>query len=137
MAEPRVPDLAGTDAQHGGAAPDDEVRLELPALEGYGRVARVAAAALALRANLGFSLVEDARLAMEAVTERCLPLAHHDRLVLRFRIGAGRLDVVLSEADLSERTAGELTTALTPLVHDVFVDAAAGTVAFGLRRRPQ
>lgn len=48
-----------------GLTPPDQISLQLPALPEYGRVARVAAAHLALRKGFSIAEIDDLRLAMD------------------------------------------------------------------------
>jgi anti-sigma regulatory factor (Ser/Thr protein kinase) len=55
---------------------DDHIRLALPADAEYGRIARIAAAGLALRMGFSYREIEDLRL---AVDEAIILLLRHDR----------------------------------------------------------
>lgn len=61
----------------------DEIQLELPAAVEYGRVARIAAAHLALRRGFSLNEIDDLRLVMDEAAA----------MLLRGRSGDGRLEV--------------------------------------------
>ena len=81
----------------------EQVQLELPASPQYGRVARIAAAHLALRR--GFSLIEidDLRLVMDEAAVMLLgPGLEADRLEITFGGGAGTVTVDLRVASATD-----------------------------------
>lgn len=64
---------------------DDRIRLTLPADPEYGRVARTAAAGLALRLGFSYGEIEDLRLAIDEVLILLLrPSAESDQVTLVF-----------------------------------------------------
>ena len=68
---------------------DDQIQLELPASPEYGRVARIAAAHLALRRGFSLTEIDDLRLVMDEAAV----------MLLEPRIDGGRLDVTYSVTD--------------------------------------
>ena len=68
---------------------DDQIQLELPASPEYGRVARIAAAHLALRRGFSLTEIDDLRLVMDEAAV----------MLLEPRIAGGRLDVTYSVTD--------------------------------------
>ena len=68
---------------------DDQIQLELPASPEYGRVARIAAAHLALRRGFSLTEIDDLRLVMDEAAV----------MLLEPRIVGGRLDVTYSVTD--------------------------------------
>lgn len=81
----------------------DQIHLELPAIPAYGRVARIAAAHLALR--LGFSLheIDDLRLVMDEAAVMLLgPGVGDGALTVDYQIGDHTIDVDLRLRNESE-----------------------------------
>ena len=68
---------------------DDQIQLELPASPEYGRVARIAAAHLALRRGFSLTEIDDLRLVMDEAAV----------MLLEPRVEGGRLDVTYSVTD--------------------------------------
>jgi hypothetical protein len=123
------------------AADSDEVRLTLPGVAAYGRVARIAAAALALRAGLGFPTVENVRLATDELVVtllRNLPVDAH--VEMAFTVHAGQLDLA-AWTEPGELGAGALDTGwdrllsmVAPLVDHAELGPHADRVSFTFRR---
>lgn len=81
----------------------DQIHLELPAIPAYGRVARIAAAHLALR--LGFSLheIDDLRLVMDEAAVMLLgPGVGDGALTVDYQIGDQLIDIDLRLRNESE-----------------------------------
>ncbi len=77
-----------------GLPEGDEIRLTLPSEPEYGRLARIAAAALALRAGFDYPEIEDLRIAVdEAVILLLRPEGSSGSVTIVFRIGADELDI--------------------------------------------
>lgn len=77
-----------------GLPEGDEIRLTLPSEPEYGRLARIAAAALALRAGFDYPEIEDLRIAVdEAVIVLLRPEGSPGSVTITFRIGADELDI--------------------------------------------
>lgn len=68
---------------------DDQIQLELPASPEYGRVARIAAAHLALRRGFSLTEIDDLRLVMDEAAV----------MLLEPHLTGGRLDVTYSVTD--------------------------------------
>ena len=68
---------------------DDQIQLELPASPEYGRVARIAAAHLALRRGFSLTEIDDLRLVMDEAAV----------MLLEPSVDGGRLDVTYSVTD--------------------------------------
>ncbi|MEM7284945.1 MAG: hypothetical protein AAF480_01210 [Actinomycetota bacterium] len=68
---------------------DDQIQLELPASPEYGRVARIAAAHLALRRGFSLTEIDDLRLVMDEAAV----------MLLEPQLEGGRLDVTYSVTD--------------------------------------
>lgn len=66
---------------------DDQIQLELPASPEYGRVARIAAAHLALRRGFSLTEIDDLRLVMDEAAVMLLgPGVHGDRLDVTYSV---------------------------------------------------
>jgi len=66
---------------------DDEVRLLLPAIAEYGRIARVTAAGLAMRTRFDYRSVEDLRLAVDEALIALLASSSEDHQIeLTYRV---------------------------------------------------
>ena len=77
------------------AEPFDDIRLTLPCEPQYGRIARIAAAALALRAGFDYPEIEDLRIVMdEALIALLRPEGSPGDLTIRFSVSAEHLDIV-------------------------------------------
>lgn len=73
---------------------DDEVQLELPASPEYGRVARIAAAHLALRRGFSLNEIDDLRLVMdEAVVMLLGPERRGGRLEVTYSLDGNAVSV--------------------------------------------
>ena len=119
----------------------DEVRLVLPGTVPYGRVARVAASTLALRAGLGFTRAEDVRLAVDEVMGVLLrDLDEDDHVVVQFRVAPGALEVVARAeppgpaARSLERHRSRMLALVTPLATEITVDDATARVELHFHR---
>ncbi len=78
-----------------GLLAGDEVRLTLPSEPEYGRLARIAAAALALRAGFDYPEIEDLRIALdEALILLLRPEGSPGVVTVVFRLGTEDLDIV-------------------------------------------
>lgn len=86
---------------------DTQIRLALPADAGYGRIARIAAAGLALRMGFSYREIEDLRLAVDEAIILLLRPEHDDGvLTIVFEPGDDVLTIeVRADADAD---AGEL-----------------------------
>lgn len=109
----------------------DEIRLALPALYSYGRVARLAVTGLASRNGFSYDDVEDLRIAIgEVFGLLSAPEGDQHRLVFACRLGSDALEVVTSRqpaAPLGE--VGDLSSQiLEAVVDEVGVDHDAGVV---------
>jgi hypothetical protein len=72
----------------------DEIRLTLPAEPEYGRLARIAAAALALRTGFGYPEIEDLRIALDETLILLLrPEGAPGDVTLLFRLLPDGLDI--------------------------------------------
>lgn len=109
----------------------DEVQLELPASPEYGRVARIAAAHLALRRGFTLHEIDDLRLVMDEAAVMLLgPGLRGERLEITYTVDGGTVWVdarVASKAEISlpaERIErfGEL---VGELMDEYSIDAAA------------
>ncbi len=86
---------------------DDQVQLELPASPQYGRVARIAAAHLALRRGFSLTEIDDLRLVMDEAAVMLLdPQLPADRLEITYSVGG---DTVSVEAQVVSRIDAELS----------------------------
>ncbi|MDZ7732866.1 MAG: hypothetical protein U5R31_06895 [Acidimicrobiia bacterium] len=76
----------------GPSTTDDQIRLALPAEAEYGRIARIAAAGLALRVGFSYPEIEDLRLAIdESVILLLRGDSRAERLTVLFDPGPGEL----------------------------------------------
>lgn len=103
------------------ATSDDEVRLVVPAMPEYLRLARVTAAGLASRLGFSFDEVEDLRLAID---ELCFGLTGSDgrdgTVSIRYVLGA---DHLLVEGSGSFASEGEVALSeLSEVILDALVD---------------
>ncbi len=123
----------------------DDIRLTLPALPRYGRLARQCAAALGLRRRLGFRSIEDLQL---AVDETIIALLDHapagGRLHLVFHVTEDEvgLDAMVSDLDgqpraLTDDALTRFDLLVTDLVDTAAVDQSAGTITFVKRAAPR
>ena len=72
----------------------DEVRLVLPADPEYGRIARITAAGLALRAGMGFRGIEDLRIAVdESVILLLRPEGESGSITFVFRVADEGIEI--------------------------------------------
>ncbi|HEY4377580.1 MAG TPA: hypothetical protein VGM93_10490 [Acidimicrobiales bacterium] len=111
---------------------DDEIRLVLPAIPAYARVARLTVAGLATRLGFSYDEVEDLRI---AVGEACSilmsgpggsgsagPIAAPDavtgRLTVLYRIRADALEIEASTDPAEPLVVGELTDQILAAVVD-------------------
>ncbi|QXC59462.1 hypothetical protein KSP35_13750 [Aquihabitans sp. G128] len=96
----------------------EEIKLTLPALVDYARVARLAVTGLASRMGFSYDEIEDLRI---AVGELCSVLLDGtgDRLVFRCTLGAGSLEVEASREPVGPALAiNELTRQILLAVVD-------------------
>lgn len=74
--------------------PADEIQLDLPASPEYGRVARIAAANLALRRGFSLDEIDDLRLVMDEAAVMMLgPGLDAERLDIAFTVGGDTVSV--------------------------------------------
>lgn len=118
--------------------PRDEVRLTLPAVPEYARVARLTMAGLASRVGFSYDEVEDLRIAVGEVCSLLLTGADPEG-TLGFEFGVEdrrlTLDAKLTDGDVSNRTAGEdddgeglSAQILEAVVDEVTIDEPNGAV---------
>jgi anti-sigma regulatory factor (Ser/Thr protein kinase) len=83
--------------------PGDQIQLELPASPEYGRVARIAAAHLALRRGFSLDEIDDLRLVMDEVAVMLLSNGRgDDRLDITYSVGDDTVGVdarIVSDRD--------------------------------------
>ena len=79
----------------------DEIVLKVPASGDYARVARVGAAAVALRQGMSFTEIDELRAAMDVAAELLLeqPAADGAAIEFVFRAGGGCLEVEARHTD--------------------------------------
>jgi hypothetical protein len=128
-----VPD---DDRHHGGEA--DEIRLALPALGAYGRVARLAVTGLASRNGYSYDDVEDLRIAVgELFGVLVRPESSDQQLSFTCRLSTDRLEVEASRQPPAALTdISDLTRQILAAVTDeVAIDESAGVVRILKRLR--
>jgi hypothetical protein len=110
----------------------DAVSLQLPTRAGYARLARIAAASLALRLGFPLRVIDDLRLALdEAMILLLEPGGESDRIFIDFSVEEQTISVVLGRvpshpiSELAEQRFVELTAGL---VDNRVVDADSGTL---------
>lgn len=85
------------------AVPGDQIQLELPASPEYGRVARIAAAHLALRRGFSLDEIDDLRLVMDEAAVMLLSNGSgEDRLDITYSVGDDTVGIdarIVSERD--------------------------------------
>lgn len=115
---------------------EDEIRLSLPAIAAYARVARVAVTGLATRIGFSYDEIEDLRI---AVGEVCGVLLHEEggRLTLQCVIGADALTIdTIREPAEPRPIIGDLSRQiLTAVVDEVEIDAGQARIRVVKRRR--
>ena len=115
----------------------DEVRLAVPALPEYVRLARLTAAGLASRLGFSFDEVEDLRI---AVDELCYLLVGPDgrpgQIVLRFAMdGSGLVIVGEGPSGSGQPEFAELSEQILAAIVDEYgVTKADGTITFRMVR---
>lgn len=95
----------------------DEIVLTLPAEPRYGRVARIAAAHLALRKGFSLTEIDDLRLAIdEAVILLLGPTIQPGEMTVHYRVGGGRIEVELERDSSGELLAADRTDRFRSIV---------------------
>jgi anti-sigma regulatory factor (Ser/Thr protein kinase) len=95
----------------------DEIVLTLPAEPRYGRVARIAAAHLALRKGFSLTEIDDLRLAIdEAVILLLGPTIQAGEITVHYRVGGNRIEVELERETTGEVLAEERTDRFRSIV---------------------
>lgn len=127
-----------TDQDDARAEDRDEIRLSLPALHPYGRVARLAVTGLASRNGYSYDDVEDLRIAVGEVFGVLVPDEEPDaRLVLTCVLLPDALDITAARHPASP--VGQVTDLsrqiLQAVVDDHAIDAAEGRIRIVKRLR--
>ncbi len=117
-----------------------EILLRIPARPPYARLVRVGAAALALHQGMGFSEIDDLRLAIDEamiVLLDGLDDDHDTDIDIVFRVDEGRLELEASRRDgdsVGEAAVHRFDAIAGGLVDDYDIDPARGWVR--LRKTP-
>jgi len=95
----------------------DEIVLTLPAEPRYGRVARIAAAHLALRKGFSLTEIDDLRLAIdEAIILLLGPGVQPGELTVHYRVGGDTIVVELERANPGELLPDERITRFKSII---------------------
>lgn len=119
---------------------DDQIRLSLPALPEFARLARLTVAGVANRLDFSYDEVEDLRIAVGEACSMLVAAAEHDRgerrIDIVFHLGDGVLGVdVAGGAGVELRDDEGLSSMiLDAVVDDVEIDPDSGTIRLHKRR---
>ncbi len=109
---------------------DDQIQLELPASPEYGRVARIAAAHLALRRGFSLTEIDDLRLVMDEAAVMLLEAGRSDeRLDITYSVNADTVSVdarIVSarQVPLSTERVERFSELVGELIDEYTIDAA-------------
>jgi serine/threonine-protein kinase RsbW len=123
-------------------ATNEEVRLAVPALPEYVRLARLTAAGLASRLGFSFDEVEDLRIAVDELCYLLVgPEGRSGTITLRFALqGGGRLQIVgegTEDPSVASEFAELSEQILAAIVDDYEVTRGGGTVTFRMTTNRQ
>ncbi len=117
----------------------DEIRLTLPALPSYGRVARLAVTGLASRNGYSYDEVEDLRIAIGevfGVLVESLPAVERLRFTCRIHPDALEVDAQRDPAHAIDEVSDLTEQILAAVVHEATIDTEAGRVRIVKRLEP-
>jgi hypothetical protein len=110
----------------------DAVSLQLPTRAGYARLARIAAASIALRVGFPLRVIDDLRLALdEAMIVLLEPGGESDRILIDYSVDYDTIIVVLQRSPtspISDSAKQRFIDLTTGLVDERVVDVDAGTL---------